>query len=165
MIFSNQHDFFSFFLDENQTVSTRLLASKNWSAVPVPNHLTLIESEWLADGIALFGNRYLSYTFEYKGKVSSCLTDNTPDNLLDTHFKHTAEFIILTNEHLDFVYFKNQNNLYHLFCGTPDFVAACVRCSLKMAKRIFFEYGVNDFDPLQDEYHYLIGIWDLYQPK
>ena len=163
MIFSNKYDFFSFFLDENWTISANFLKSKNWTAIPVPNTLTLIESEWLSKAISLFGDEYLIYSFEYNGDVTINLVKNSPENLMQTDFNHTTEYIILTNKNLDFLYFKNQDNLYHLFCGTPEFVFNCLNCSLEMAKKIFFAYGVNNFDHIQDEYNYLIHIWNLYQ--
>ncbi len=163
MVFSNKDDFFSYFLDENWTISINFLKSKNWIAVPVPNTLTLIESEWLSNAISLFGDKYLAYSFEYNGDITMNLILNSQENLIQTDFNHFAEYVIITNEHLDFLYFKNQNNLYHLFCGTPDFVSNCLHCSFEMAKKIFFAYGVNDFNSNQDEYDDLIRIWNLYQ--
>ncbi|EGY51284.1 hypothetical protein [Neisseria shayeganii] len=162
MKFENKHDFFSYFLDDNWTVSKKLLKTNNWHAIPVPNTLTLIETEWFAKNIFLYGQEYLEYCFEYNGNISVSIVNNSADNLMGTEFNNSHKYIIITNQNLDFLYFKNQNNLYHLFCGTPDFVFGCINCSLNMAKKIFFSYGVDSFDEGSDEYHYLIGIWDTY---
>ncbi|ULJ62796.1 hypothetical protein MIS46_01560 [Wielerella bovis] len=163
MHFENKEAFFAYFLDDNWTISKKLLNDKNWQAIPVPNMLTLIESEWLAKNISLFGHEYLEYSFEHNGDVEMKIVMNSPNNLMCSEFDNSYKYMMITNENLDFVYFKNQNNLYHLFCGTPDFVLNCINCSLNMARKIFFSYGVNDYIEGTDEFNYLRNIWFTYQ--
>lgn len=163
MNFQNKYDFFSYFLDDNWTISKKFLAEKNWIAVPVPDTLTLIESEWLANNIFLYGNKYLEYSFEFNGHIQTKEIDNNQENIFNSDFLNHHLFIILTNYNLDFLYFKNQDNLYHLFCGTPDFVFSCLNCSLTMAKKIFFSNILNNFDEDTDEFNYLRNIWFTYQ--
>lgn len=163
MKFQNSNEFFSYFLNNDWSISTKFLQNKNWIAIPVPNALTLIESEWLSKNIFLYGNSYLEYTFEFKGNIYLNKFENNQENILKSDASNHHLFVLLTNENLDFLYFKSQDNLYHLFCGTPDFVFNCLNCSLKMAKKIFFEYGVNDFDETHDEFNYLQKIWFMYQ--
>lgn len=163
MNFKNKQDFFSYFLDNNWTISKKILNDRNWLAIPVPNTLTLIETEWLSKNIFLYGHEYLEYSFEYNGYISMDIITNSADNLMTTEFNNFHKYIVITNKNLDFLYFKNQNNLYHLFCGNPDFVFGCVNCSLNMAKKIFFSYIIDSFDEESDEFNYLHNIWFTYQ--
>lgn len=168
MKFKNDNDIISFILDDNWHISTEFLRQKNWEAVPVPNQMELIESEWLSQGIFLMdhgklNNEYVEMSFEFKGEVTKRTIKNTQENIIESNFQNSFNYLIITNENLDFIYFKNQDNLYHIFCGKPDFVQKCVNCSLEMSKKIFFSYGVDSFEKHDDEYTYLTDIWAMYQ--
>lgn len=159
----SKEDFFSLFLNSNWSISKEFINNKNWIAVPVPNNLTLIESEWMSNAIhSLHVNKYLEYTFEFNGDISIKIIENNQNNIFYSDFNNSDKYVILTNDNLDFLYFKNQNNLYHLFCGEYDFIYQCLKCSHKTAENIFFYYGVNDYDENTDEYLYLKDIWEYY---
>ncbi|HFC8543963.1 TPA: hypothetical protein ACFP4Q_002126 [Neisseria weaveri] len=163
-LFNSKEEFFSFFLNEEWSISKKFLDDKSWNAIPVPNTLTLIESEWLSNSIHSLGfDHYIEFTFEYEGDIYQRKIANNQENIFYSDFNNLQSYIIITNENLDFIYFRNQNNLYHLFCGKYDFIYNCVKCSNRMAKEIFFSYGVYDYNEQNDEHYYLKKIWEYYK--
>lgn len=163
LLFENEKNFFEYVLNADKGISKQFITDKEWIAMPCAGYLFSIEAEWLSDAIHRLGSdKYYQYLF-YDDEIEKSLqfvNNSVNINLSDLNcsYCHT----IMTNENVDFIYYRHEWGLYHLFAGTPDFVYSCIRCSRKLSKKIFFEYCFNDADSAMD-YEKCRRAWLLYQ--
>ncbi|PIT43995.1 hypothetical protein [Snodgrassella alvi] len=162
-LYKDKIEFIQSILNKHCVVSKDFIDKKNWIAMPVPENLDMIESEWLSDAIHRFGfTTYEQYIIGIDNNIEFSEIINNQENICNSEYDYLDRCVILTNKNIDFLYYKDINNLYHMFAGTYDFVYSCVQCSMNLCKRIYTEYRCQ-YVKGSPEYKKCEYIWNLYQ--
>ncbi len=162
-LFENKANFFEYLLNTDKGISKQYINDKGWVAMPCSGYLYSIEAEWLSDAIHRLGsNSYYQYLF-YDDRLEETLQfNNNSSNINSSDLNYSYCHTIITNENVDFIYYRHEWGLYHMFAGTPDFVYSCIRCSRRISKKMFLEYCFNDAESPAD-YEKCKRAWFLYQ--
>lgn len=162
-LYRDKIEFIQSILNTHCVISKDFIDKNNWIAMIIPENLEIIESEWLSNAIHRFGfTTYEQYIIENNDKIEFLEIINNQQNVYDSEYGFLDKRVILTNKNIDFMYYKNLDNLYHIFAGTYDFVFSCIQCTKQHCKEIYHEY-YHQFMKDSKEFRECKYIWDLYQ--
>ncbi len=152
------------FLSNDCYVSKDYIISSGLVSLPIPDVMNAMEAEWLSEAATEHGGELIAVDFEYK-KQGACNIegiDSTRDSILQHNFKMTSRYLIITNNDLNFFYYKDQINRYYLLIGDIGFLHKAYRCSFDTAKEMYFEYWLDNSDFSELEISFMTDIWKKY---
>ena len=137
---------------------------RGWIWLPVPDVLSPMEAEWLADAATEAGAGLLvALSFGCAEEPSCSRIVAARDELLAFTSDRSHEYVILTSEDQQFLYFKDQANRFYLLAGSPEFIARAYRCSIETARMQFEAWAEEDFNDPREE-QFLMQLWRRYAP-
>jgi hypothetical protein len=145
------------FLDEEFYLSRSRLIEVGWSFIPIYQYLDPLQAEWISNAITETTSckKILAIDIEYKSEPKAIEFEATRDEILAFLFASTGS-VILTNNSVDFLYYKDQINRFSVICGSNKFLRKSYPSSFDTMKVMFYYYW-------QDDQVFSSGEKDFYQ--
>jgi hypothetical protein len=131
-------------IDDESELSVSAIRARHWRALPVASHINPMEAEWLAESAAPFG-QMVGLSFEHEGIPSVQAISPSRDNIISYNSHHSYEYILLTSQNEDYIYFKDQDNSYFVLAGSDEFIGNVYKCSLDSVKMMYFDWAYDRF--------------------
>lgn len=136
------------------------LKAMDWKLLPVADFINPMEAEWLADAVG--EKPVVGLSFDFEGILEIEVFEANRDSLIEYNVTNSHQYICLTSEVMDFLYFKDDENRFYLLCGDEDFIRSSYRCSRDTAKVMYLEHWVESDFNNDNEKRFLIQIWEKY---
>ena len=122
--------FVDLWFDDSYQISIRSLESRGWCILLMPDVIDPLEAEWFSNTVARFNYSQIIYgACEYHKNFRSNIIDLCRDTMLKLDYEHCADYVVITNRELQFLYYKDQSNQFFMFCGDKCFLKAIFRCT------------------------------------
>lgn len=150
-------------LDSDHQISEQALRKKGWAALPVPDIISPMEAEWLADAVQGQGvQTAVGLAFEYGGEPSLEDVTAARDAILAFNGRNSWQYVLLTSSDESFFYYKDDANRFYLLCGNASFVSQAYRCAWETARIMYFDEWVNLDHHSDEERRFMTEVWNKY---
>ena len=141
-------------------LSSHIIKKGKWGSVVIADYPDYIQCEWLSDAARIFGIEYLIY-FSHGGKedINTEYGNLEPSSISSKIFDKCERCLVITNENIDFVLFKSDNNSYFIVSGPEKFMKIAYRASFDAAKIMFYDYFEDAREGSKNKHN---NIWNTY---